>query len=66
MKKSLIRSWSKLRILRSIAKDIWRKSMYNRFIHMLFNSSILMPFILAIGLSKTFIENDFKLIARKF
>ena len=32
--------------------------MYNRF--------ILMPFILAIGLSKTFIENDFKLIARKF
>lgn len=60
MKKSLIRSWSKLRILRSIAKDIWRKSMYNRFIHMLFNSSILMPFILAIGLSKTFIEKNFK------
>lgn len=34
--------------------------MYNRFIHMLFNSSILMPFILAIGLSKTFIEKNFK------
>lgn len=34
--------------------------MYNRVIHMLFNSSILMPFILAIGLSKTFIEKNFK------
>ena len=34
--------------------------MYNRYIHMLFNSSILMPFVLAIGLSKTFIEKNFR------
>ena len=34
--------------------------MFNRYIRMLFKSSILMPFILAIELSKTFIEKTLK------
>lgn len=32
--------------------------MFNKFTHILFNSSVLMPFILAIGISKTVIEKN--------
>lgn len=35
--------------------------MFNKFIHTIFNSSILIPFICAVGLSKIFIENDLKM-----
>lgn len=34
--------------------------MFNKFIHTIFNSSILIPFIFAVGLSKVFIEKDLK------
>lgn len=35
--------------------------MFNKFVHILYNSSILIPFIFAIGISKFFIEGNIRL-----